>query len=118
VDDARQPFLHCVVEVENALADQLQDDGGGERLGGAADPELVVRLAWRTGVEVGDPGRAEAHVFAIANLHRDAGNAGLPHRLIQQPLDLGPDRNCRGIGRAHGVSSSSGDRRPVGASAG
>jgi hypothetical protein len=51
-DQAGQPPLQVVVQAQAALPDQLQDQGGHERLGHAADPEPVSGPGGPVGAQV------------------------------------------------------------------
>ncbi|GAA3077565.1 hypothetical protein GCM10020254_22100 [Streptomyces goshikiensis] len=55
--EAGQVRVDRGVEVDLSLADQLQHDHRGERLGGAADPHLAVLRHLRAGGHIADPPR-------------------------------------------------------------
>ena len=76
--DPGQPALDAVLEGESLLADELQDDGGDERLGDAADAEAVVRAHRRPGLQV---------AVAAGEADRPAALADEQHR----PRDAGGD---------------------------
>ena len=69
------PLGDVVVEGDLALADQLQDEVGRERLGLAGDLELHVRLQGLPGGEVGDTGRADEVPFGLQMPIRTPGRA-------------------------------------------
>lgn len=68
---------------------ELQRHGGGERLGGAADAEPVLRLPFTAGCGVGHSLRAGPPPMAIAGLGEDAGNTAFGHGPVEGMLELG-----------------------------
>jgi hypothetical protein len=71
-----QPVLHEVGEAQPPLADQLQDDDGGERLGLATDPEVDVRVDRGAGPAVRRPGRERPAPAAVHHPGQSAGDPG------------------------------------------
>jgi hypothetical protein len=83
-DDAGQVGGDRVVQVEPPLRLQLEQYGGDEGLGDAADPEPVLRQPGPSGTAVGDAGRA---------LPRSAGTLGTgEHAGHPCPFDQGLHR--------------------------
>ena len=71
---------------ESLLADELQDDGGDERLGDAADAEAVVRAHRRLGLQVAvAAGEADRPVALADEQHRsrDAGGDDPVERALE-----------------------------------
>jgi hypothetical protein len=63
------------------LADQLQDGGGHESFGDAADAVAELRAHLPAGVDVGVAGGEVPGAAAVADLGEHAGHAGLVHGL-------------------------------------
>jgi hypothetical protein len=83
--DPRQPTVQAVLQRQPALRDQLQHDGGDQRLGQAAGAEVQLGSHRPAGAQVGHA--AGGRLGAVVVLD-PAGGAGRPgrHQLIQQPL--------------------------------
>jgi hypothetical protein len=68
-------LLDRVVECELAFLDELHDDGGDEGLGGAADPEAVVRGHRALRVELVEAACEQRCLIGVAGVDDEAGDA-------------------------------------------
>ena len=105
-DDAGQPRLDRVVQPQPALADQLQGDGGDERLRDAARPEPAVDRDRPRRTQFGDTAGAPPHAMLVTHLRQRAHRAG-GHDLVQPSLQSGAIR----IPRCGGGSGRRRDHR-------
>ena len=78
-------MLQRVRQRQPALGDQLQDDGGDQRLGQAAGPEAQPGLHGPAGGDVRD---ATGGLQTLVLILDPRGGAGRPgrHKRVQQPL--------------------------------
>ncbi len=90
--ESRQPMLDRVGQAELALADELQDDGCGVRLGDAGDADAVVRPDRRLRADLAEAAGDADGVLAVAAEQDDTGSASGDERvgvLLQRCLGAG-----------------------------
>jgi len=86
-DQSGQPPLHGVLEREFLLGDELQDDGGDERLGDTADAEAVARAHPGLGFQVAVAAREADCPVPLADEEHSARHTG-GDDLIQVALEV------------------------------
>ncbi len=79
--EPRQVAGHWVVQLDLALGDELQDDGCGDGLGDAADPERSVRRRLGRGPELPHAGAADPLTLPVIHPHLDPAESGIDKRL-------------------------------------